>query len=101
MQRTKTAWIYSITSSARPSSIGGTSRPECLGGLEVDYQLVLGRCLHRQVGRLLALENAIDISCRAAELIDIIGAIGHQTAAGDVKAGVVHGRAVGTAPPAQ
>ena len=32
---------------------------ECLGGLQIDYQLVLGRQLHRKVGRLLALEDAI------------------------------------------
>jgi hypothetical protein len=35
---------------------------ECLGGLEVDHQLILGRRLHRQVGRLLALEDAIDVA---------------------------------------
>src|ERR1700756_4556273 len=29
-----------------------------LRGLEVDDQLVFGRSLHRQIGRLLALENA-------------------------------------------
>src|SRR5215470_493897 len=28
-------------------------------GLEVDHQLILGRSLHRQVGRLLAFEDAI------------------------------------------
>jgi hypothetical protein len=31
---------------------------ERLGGLKVDDQLVLGRRLYRQVGRLLALEDA-------------------------------------------
>ena len=31
-------------------------------GLEVDGQLVFGRRLHQQVGRFLALENAIDIT---------------------------------------
>ena len=29
---------------------------------EVDSQLVLGRRLHRQVGRLLSLEDAVDIA---------------------------------------
>ena len=28
---------------------------ERLGGLEVDRELIFGRCLHRQVGRLRAL----------------------------------------------
>ncbi len=29
-----------------------------LRGLEIDHQLVLGRCLHWKLGWLLALENA-------------------------------------------
>src|SRR5262245_10046205 len=33
---------------------------------EIDDQLELGRRLHRQVGRLLALENAVDIAGRAS-----------------------------------
>ena len=40
---------------------------ERLGGLEVDDQFVLGRRLHRQVGRLLALEDAVDIAGRAPD----------------------------------
>ena len=43
---------------------------ERLGGLEVDDQLVLGRRLHRQVGGLLALEDAIDIAGRAPVLVE-------------------------------
>src|SRR6516165_3651834 len=43
---------------------------ERLGGLEVDHQIVLGRCLHRQVAGLFALEDAIDITGRAAVLVD-------------------------------
>ena len=49
---------------------GGIVEAERLGGLEVDHQLVLGRRLHRQVGRLLALEDAIDVAGRAAVLVD-------------------------------
>ena len=39
---------------------------ECLSGLEIDHQLVLGRRLYRQVCWLLAFENAIDVTaaCR-------------------------------------
>ena len=37
-------------------------RSEHLGGLVIDDKLELGRRLHRQVGRLLALEDAIDVS---------------------------------------
>src|SRR5215467_5093316 len=31
--------------------------------LEIEHHLVLGRCLHRQVGRVLALEDAVDVTC--------------------------------------
>ena len=56
---------------------------ERLGGLEIDHQLVLGRRLHRQVGRLLALEDAVDVAGRAPVLVDQIRPIGDQAAAGD------------------
>src|SRR3974377_1209333 len=39
-----------------------------LGRLEVDDQFVLGRRLHRQIGGLLALEDAIDIAGCKTEL---------------------------------
>jgi hypothetical protein len=35
------------------------------GGLEVDHSSYLGRGLHRHVGRLLALEDAVDVFGRA------------------------------------
>ena len=38
---------------------------ERLGGLQVDHEFVFGRRLHRQVGWLLALEDAIDVAGRA------------------------------------
>ena len=64
---------HSMTSSARASSDRRHGEAERLGGLEVDDQLVLGRRLHRQVGRLLALEDAIDVAGRAPEQVDQIG----------------------------
>ena len=67
-----------MTSSARASSEGGTAEHERLRGLEVDHQLILGRRLHRQVGRLLALEDAINIAGRAAVLVDQVRRIGDQ-----------------------
>jgi Tripartite tricarboxylate transporter family receptor len=45
---------------------------ERLRGFEVDYQLVFGWRLHRQVGRLLALEDAVDVAGRAAVLVESI-----------------------------
>src|SRR5262249_28229505 len=45
---------------------------ECLGGLEIDHQLVLGRCLNRQVGRLLTLKDAIDVAGGAPASVEVI-----------------------------
>jgi len=67
------ARAHSITSSAAEGS----------GRLEVDNQLVFCRRLHRQVGRLLALEDAIDVTGRAAPLVNPIWPIGDKAAAGD------------------
>ena len=72
-----------------------------LGGLEVDHQLVLGRRLHRQVGRLLALEDAVDIAGRAPVLVDRIGSIGDQAAVGDDSSGRSRPRAIGVGPQAR
>ena len=44
--------------------------PERRCSLKVDHQLVPGRRLHREVGRLLALEDAIDVAGR----VDILTA---------------------------
>ena len=54
---------------------------ERLGGLEVDDQLVLGRRLHRQVGWLLALEDAVDVAGRLPVLVDQIWPVGDQATA--------------------
>src|SRR5262245_33762858 len=64
-------------------------KAERLGGFEIDYQLVLGRRLHRQVGRLLALENAVDIAGRLPVLVEQIGTVGDEATGCDVLAGGV------------
>src|SRR5262249_20629794 len=58
----------------------GYVEAECRGGLEVDRQHILGRCLHRQVGRLLALEDTVDVLGRRAELAHEVGPVRHQAA---------------------
>src|SRR5919201_1783859 len=62
---------------------------ELLCSLEIDHQLVPGRCLHRQIGRFLALEDAIDVASGAAALIEVVGPIGDQAAADGVETSVV------------
>ena len=52
---------HSITSSARASSVGGTSRPSILAVCSVDDQLELGRLHDRQIGGLRALEDAAGV----------------------------------------
>src|SRR3974390_2680945 len=46
------------------------SEADRLSGLEVDHQLKFSRALHRQVGWLLALEDAIDVASSLPERID-------------------------------
>src|SRR6516165_691208 len=58
--------------------VGGGA--EAFGRSEIDDQLELGRRLDRQVARLLALEDAIDVSGRAPELVDNIRPVGDQAA---------------------
>ena len=53
---------------------------ERLGGLEVDHQLELGRLHDRQVGRLLAFEDAAGIDAELTTLIRIVGSVAHQPA---------------------
>ena len=54
-QRDELAPPHSITSSARASSVGGTSRPSALAVLRLMSSSNLVGLLNRQVGRLLAL----------------------------------------------
>jgi hypothetical protein len=48
---------------------------ERLGGRAVDHQLEFGRRLHRKIGRLLAPQDAVDITCGRAKLIDRVDAV--------------------------
>ena len=42
---------HRITLSARANRFGGTFRPICIGGIQIDDQLKLGRLLDGQIGR--------------------------------------------------
>src|SRR5262249_9740872 len=53
------------------------------GGLEVDDKLILRRRLYRHVGRLLPLEDTVDVAGRAPVQIGPIKPIGGQTAGND------------------
>src|SRR6516162_1388444 len=53
---------------------------ERLGGLEVDDQLKLCRHLHGEIGGLLALEDAVNVSSREAKLFGASGTIRDQAA---------------------
>jgi len=50
---------------------------------------VLSRRLHRKIGRLLSLEDPIDIARRVAELLDAIGTVGDQSAGRNKAAAVI------------
>ena len=54
-----------------------------LGRLEIDGQIVLVWRLHWQIGRLLALEDTIDVVSRAPILVDCIGPVGDQATTKD------------------
>ena len=62
---------------------------ECLGALEINDQLILSRRLHRKVGWLFALEDAVDVASSEAVLVEQIGTIGDQAAGGDIGTGGV------------
>ena len=70
---------YSITSSARPWTGEREREPPRLGSLHVDDQLDPRGLLHRQVGRLLALENP-GVDADLTVQIPTIFAVAHETA---------------------
>src|SRR5262249_5387593 len=55
-----------------------------LRGREVDNQFIFGRRLNRHVGRLLALQNAIDIAGCTSVLVNRTRTIRHKAAIGGV-----------------
>src|SRR6266566_256849 len=63
--------------------VHGYVEAQRFGSLEVDNKLILCRRLHRHVGRLLALEDAVDVPRGAPVHVDPIRPIGEQATGGD------------------
>ncbi len=61
---------------------GRHGEAERFGRLHVDHELDLGRLLYRQVGRLGAFEDLVDIAACTAVQIGYIGAVNDQSAIG-------------------
>jgi hypothetical protein len=59
---------------------------------EIDYQFVLGRCLHRQVGWFRALEDAIDVAGCKTVLVGKTRPIRNQSSSSSIGALLVGGR---------
>ena len=72
--------LYSITSSAMASNVGGSVRPSNLRRREIDDQLELRRLYHWQIGGLGALENARGINGPLPVGIRNAGSIAHERA---------------------
>src|SRR6516165_10228820 len=53
---------------------------KCLGGVEVDHELELGRLHDRQVGGLLALENPAGVNAGLAICVAKVRSVAHQAA---------------------
>src|SRR5205823_3051201 len=82
MQCSKPA-CYSITKSARASSVGGIVRPRVLVSLKVDRELEFCGLDNGQVAWSLALENPSNVGACLAVHVALIGAVTHQTPGSD------------------
>ena len=65
-------YSYSIGSSALSRIDVGTSRPSALAVVILSTGLVFHRQLHRQIGRLLALKDAVDVGGGAASMAYLV-----------------------------
>src|SRR4051794_33203334 len=82
---TRTRLLFDHLTGAR-QQCRGNAEAERLGGLEIDNQFVLGRRLHRQVSRLFAPKDAINVASSAPVLVNVVRPIRGKTAAGDPEA---------------
>src|SRR5260370_31494148 len=81
----QTAFLIDHHSSSRQQS-WGDRQVESLRRLEIDNQFVVSRSLNRQVGRLLALQDTVNITSCASELFDSTSPILGHAADSDIKA---------------
>ena len=61
----------------------GYRKTEGLGGLEVHGHLKFCRQLHREIARLRAAQNAIEVRGGATVALYLVGSVGEQTAVSD------------------
>src|SRR6266516_492220 len=71
---------HSITSSARASSVGGTSRPSALAVLRLITSSNFVGCSTREIGGLGAFENLADIDAHLAISLREAWCVTHQAA---------------------
>src|SRR5215467_14299715 len=57
----------------------GDGEPECLGGLEIDHELELGRLYHRQVSNLCPLQNPAGVDTDLTVGVGKIGSVTNET----------------------
>jgi hypothetical protein len=69
--------FYSSTSSARASSGAGIVRPSALAVARFD-EIELGGLLHRDIARLHAAQNLVDVVAGAPKLVARVWTIGHE-----------------------
>ena len=79
--RKRTSWHLLKRLGGGRDKRGRYGYTKCFCRPEVNDQFEFCRRLHRHVGRIFTLEDAIDVTCRAAVLLDDIGSIGDQAAA--------------------
>src|SRR6516164_747891 len=70
----------------------GNLYTKCLCSLEVNYELELSHLHHRQVGRLLALENAANVKAHQSVHLGDAGPIAHQAAGHRIFAKLINRR---------
>src|SRR5262245_65386692 len=64
---------------------------ERFGCLHIDHELEFGGLFHRQVGRLYAFENSIDVGSGPTKQIISVRAVGHERACFGPTSLIVHG----------